>query len=187
MAKGNYRYRNLKDNQPISEIVNDFCTVCKNHTISKQAVYDMARSVSWELTEYNGKYKGCKFWTANALSVYNESNSKSESVLKKELIHEHVIPRKFLIDYIMDCYKNSREPERKYFDFMFACVVRKDENNTLDSNYKSSMPGNIKEIDKIENPWARYIESGIKDIYKVEWDNSKKTIKKITEFNIIKS
>lgn len=174
MAKRKYRkYDSV--NKIIDEIYSDFCVVCVNHFISKQAVYDMAYNASWELTEFNGKYKGCKYWTKEALDLYKDENQlKSDSALQKHLVHEHVIPKKFLIDYIMRCYKTNSKPDKKYFDLIIACVVTKEENKKLDK-YKSSMPGDIKDIEDITeiNRWERYIQSKISDIREVKWDNAR--------------
>lgn len=174
MAKRKYRKYDSA-NEIIDEIYSDFCVVCKGHIISKQAVHDMASLVSWELTELNGKFEGCKYWTKKALEVYKNSKSKPKKDWQKELIHEHVIPRKFLIDYIMSCYDKESEPEKKYFDLVIACVVTKEENNVLNKKYKSLMPGDIKDIEDITeiNRWERYIQSEISDIREVKWDNAR--------------
>ena len=65
------------------------------HELTKYAVLN---NVLWKWTEYAGKYKGCKFWTQAALEHYSIRKSKG-------LRHEHVVPRKYLINMllILDC------------------------------------------------------------------------------------
>lgn len=191
MSKGRFRKKNFKD-----EVIEDFGKVCVNQCISKQAVYDMAWRVSWEWTDTIGRYINCKYWSKDALDYLTEGltpdangNYKKQSKLnekvEKYVVHEHVVPRKYFIDYIMRCYDNYKAPEIEQLNKMFACIVSKTDNGKLNINYKSEMP-DADTLEDVKNPWQRYIKSGIKEIYEVNWDDNiiKPTLINIENFNI---
>jgi hypothetical protein len=66
---------------------------------------------------------------------------------------------------------------------MVACVVTKEEDARISKRgYKKTMPNNITSLEKVDNPWQRYINSDITKIYQITWDN--KIIKNITLIDI---
>lgn len=166
------------------QILKDFETVCLTKVISKQAVYDMAWRTSWEWTDNTGAYIGCQYWTEDALKILFEDFYSSNidafigrKALSKnvdgKVIHEHIVPRNYFINYIMSCYDNKKAPKEENLNKMMACIVTKEEDKILSENgYKQVMPNNIKELEAVENPWQRYINSKITKIYKIEWDKS---------------
>lgn len=183
------KFRNYESDF-LDEIVNDFAIACKSK-ISKQALFDMASQVSWELTEWQGAIIGCPYWSelafsklklengksdADGYTVYKRpSNKQLEEKYKGEVLHEHIVPRRLFTEYIIDCRDNKAELDKTDFKKMISCVIEKqEENKKLDENFKSEMPGK-KSLKEIENPWERYIKSEIKNIYEVIWD--KKYIK----------
>ena len=181
MAKGIYRDYSKEF---FEEITNDFTEACKNEAISNQALYDMAWRVSWELTEWHGADIGCPYWSKEAFTLLKLEVTSSNSNIttykrplikdmkenfKGKIIHEHIVPRIFLTNYIMNCRENKITPETINFKKIIPCIVTKEENKKLDK-FKSSMPHSAT-LDKVTNPWERYIECGITEIYKVTWEN----------------
>ncbi len=164
------------------EILKDFETVCVNHFISKQAVYDMAWRTSWEWTDNTGAYVGCPYWTEDALKLlFGEFQNTNELIgrkavsekVKSHVIHEHIVPRNYFINYIISCYETNKAPTEQNLNKMMACIVTKAEDKILSNHgYKQTMPDNVKELEPVQNPWQRYIDSGITKIYKIEWKNS---------------
>lgn len=179
------------------EILKDFETVCNSQIISKQAVYDMAWRTSWEWTDNTGAYVGCPYWTEDALKLlfddfdslninkYINRKALSKNVDGK-VTHEHIVPRNYFTNYIISCYEKKETPTIENLNKMAACIVTKDEDKILSNHgYKQVMPDNINTLESVQNPWQRYINSGITRIYKINWDNS--VIKGIDILNIEKS
>jgi hypothetical protein len=192
MSKFKYSSKLPNDHDRRKEILKDLKTVCKKHCISKQAVYDIAWRISWEWTDNTGAYVGCPFWTEGALKILfsgfqntNELIEKkaiSENV-KSKVIHEHIVPRNYFINYIISCYEKYEAPTMENLSKMVACVVTKEEDARISKRgYKKTMPNNITSLEKVDNPWQRYINSDITKIYQITWDN--KIIKNITLIDI---
>jgi hypothetical protein len=145
----------ISENSPLYRtkqvIANDLAFIlnAKNlHRGTQQAVID---NILWVWSEFDGKYKGCKYWSAKALSSVNKP---------KKLIHEHLVPRKMLREMIFDLNNPSSDELYKILDtWCIGVVVTVDEDRNLNKlKLRSSMPQNW---DK-ENKWSRYIEAGIK-------------------------
>lgn len=143
---------------------------------SRKHIIDM---YCWLLTErkspYNGKsksravdknakYKGCDYWTDDALALYTENKNSNG------LRHEHVVPRKLFVDYVNSNVNNIEVD--KINKFFIGCVVTKKQAEEIDRNYKEKMPKDEKFEDINEkNLWSRYTLSKIKAINKVNWES----------------
>lgn len=92
----------------------------------------------WKWTEAHGKYKGCRFWTRKALAAKSH----------KELAHEHVVPRRLVVEQLCAIADPDEAAVRELFEAMaVACVVTRDEHR------------NLPEVDweeLVTDPWARY-------------------------------
>ncbi len=177
---------------------NDLKTLCEQKTLSMQNTYEIVRDISWSWTDgFGNGYQGCTYWTEAAIKqCYNVFNIQDcidkFPYLNKGLRHEHVVPKNLFIKYIMEeCYKN---PEKLDYDLidknLIGCVVTIEEAKNIDSAHKNIMPDNLNfdEIDS-ESLWSRYIKSGIVNVYKMDWDLSKKgkplVIKKYEKLELI--
>lgn len=192
MAKGTYRDYS-KDF--LGEIVEDFKEACKNKNISKQALYDMAWRVSWELTEWRGADIGYPFWSKKAFDLLElekiSSNSKEtiykcsrklKEKIKGKIIHEHIVPRNLLTEYIIKCRENDVEPRRENFEKIIQCIITREEDSLL-KPFNSTFPDLIA-LENIKNPWDRYIDCGINEIYYVKWGKEKIIV---SDYNIVKN
>ncbi|SEQ94399.1 hypothetical protein SAMN05216232_3749 [Virgibacillus subterraneus] len=84
----------------------------------------------WAWKEYNGKYKGCKWWSEKAYEQY----VKREENKTKGLIHDHVVPRDVIRQEILKMVTNNCTEEQLYNFFdrhLLGCVITKEEDNTF--------------------------------------------------------
>jgi hypothetical protein len=104
----------------------------------------------WTWSEFDGKFEGCKFWSSNALCFRGN---------RKLLVHEHLVPRKVLIDWLLELSAPSIEVVSDIFEnFCVGVIVTKDEDLILNKlGLRASMP----DAWKREEPWARYRVAGI--------------------------
>jgi len=107
--------------------------------------------ILWVWSEFDGKHKGCKFWSEKA----HASNLET-----KHLIHEHLVPRKVITHKLFNDIPHSKQEISDFLsDFCVGVVVTKDEDNMLNmAELKSSMPDDWDNKDA----WARYKKVGIK-------------------------
>lgn len=130
-------------------------TICKDLScvlsadLSYGTKFAVVSEITWVWSEFDGKHQGCEYWSEKALASGLPNN---------QLVHEHIVPKKILIDSIMNYVEKSPEAIYKYLDrFCIGAVVTKEEDNLLSENgLKSSMP------DPWDgDPWARYKHVGI--------------------------
>ena len=124
------------------------------HCATKHAVF---ADVIWKWSLFDGKYKGCKYWSKDAYAAYKVSGDW------RGFIHEHVVPKKLIIEHLMS-HKNPSQESVKHIleDYCIAVVVTVDQDKKLNKlGLRSKMPEGFNISD---NPWARYDEAGIKKI-----------------------
>jgi len=104
----------------------------------------------WKISELPGpktktKYVGQRYWSKEAIKHYEKNGITG-------LRHEHVYPRKKLIEKIMHKCRN-RDDIKKELKKITACIITKDEHSMLNNE---------------KERWERYIDTGIKvvDLYK---------------------
>ncbi len=85
----------------------------------------------WKISEANGRWN-TRYFSAGVLSDKDE-----------KLQHEHVVPRKFLIDRLL----NNPKSYKSILSEITACIVTKEEHQKLNSSNSS---------------WGRYKQAGIK-------------------------
>lgn len=105
----------------------------------------------WVWSEFNGKHQGCKFWSEKALS---------SGLQNKHLIHEHLVPRKVLMNKLFSEVIPDKQNIFEFLDtYCVGVVVTKDEDNMLNKiGLRSEMPSDWDNKD----PWARYKKVAIK-------------------------
>jgi hypothetical protein len=86
-------------------------------------------------TEFYGKYLGCKYWSEEALKF-------KDKLKPNPLIHEHLVPKKILIDFLMN--KENRSPKEINNFLKKLCVgvvITKSEDQKInDVGLRSKMP-----------------------------------------------
>ena len=140
----NIRYRTKGE---IARDVSYILSCDELHMGTKLAVVDQ---VFWVWSEFDGKYKGCRYWSAKA------RNSKPE---KGGLIHEHMVPRKIVREKLLELTKPTPQLVEELLNkWCVGVVVTKKEDNKLNElRLGSRMPDGWDG----ENPKARYLAAGI--------------------------
>ena len=171
-----------------ADLINDLKIIielAQSGEISYAAVKALIDKYSWFLTEegydeksdtlVDAKYKGCKYWSEEAINKYKETDPKIE---KREFRHEHVVPRILFKDYLMRIIDQNEKISFEDLESiisrnLIACVVTKDEDKYKLSNYSKTMPGDEanSSFEEIRDAWARYRETSIK-VFEVEWNRS---------------
>jgi len=151
-----------------------------NNSIMQTHIKELISALSWKYSESSCKTGSNKignpYWSEKAISQYLANESPVD------LIHDHAIPRKLLIDWIIKNSRNCSENELQYFlgRYCFAVIITKGEDNELNKNHlKQKMPKQLADEKNYvfslnEDPFERYKTATINYI-KVNWieDNKK--------------
>lgn len=135
--------------------------------LSDNAKIELLHSLAWAYTENDGKIKGCKYWSEEAISVYRKDKKADFAKLFR---HEHVVPRNIFVNSVL---KEKRKITEEDLKKLVGCVVTADEATRLDKVYKTTHPDG-EDFFHINNVWGRYQEVGIK-YCEVEWKKNGKT------------
>lgn len=142
-SQSNPRYRTK------AELCTDIAFVLNSdlHYGTKYTVFDNAM---WVWTEFEGKYKGCEYWSEAALDFADD---------ERKLVHEHAVPKKLLIEMLMNLSNPSSDSVQQMFqNYCKAAVITKAEDASLNRlGLRSKMPADWDGKD----PWARYKAAGI--------------------------
>ena len=125
--------------------------------ISYGTKYSVVSQACWAWTEFDGKYFGCRFWSKKALV-------QAKKTLKKDLRHEHLVPRKVLVAMLMEVVEPTPEKVRELLDqFCIGVVVTKAEDELLSKGLRSRMPREFDDPqhEDYRDPWLRYRRCGI--------------------------
>ena len=106
--------------------------------------------VVWAWSEFHGKIDGCPYWSEAAWLAKSKPRG---------LMHEHVVPKKVVIDKLLSLEAPSTEEVRDVLDrFCIGVVVTREEDARMTRlGLRSEMPENWDGVD----PWARYAKAGI--------------------------
>lgn len=131
-------------------ICRDLSIVLSNSELSYAAKFAVVSEVTWVWSEFHGKHRGCPYWSKKALE--GDRNPK-------KLIHEHAIPKKMLIGWLMNMKSPSPEDINSLLSkYCIGVVVTKPEDQALNAaGLRSEMPDDWNK----KNPWARYEAVGI--------------------------
>lgn len=106
-----------------------------NSPLSYGAKYGVLYQVTWEWSEIHGKYLGCPYWSKLALMWY-----ASKKTLK-ELRHEHVVPKKVVIDMLFKLSQLTAGSVKEICErLLIGVVLTKVEDEILNVEFGSSMP-----------------------------------------------
>lgn len=134
------------------EMVRDILTI-RDAALSYAARYDMLHGITWQWSEFEGKYRGVAHWSDDALDLYLQSDGNTDG-----LRHEHIVPRSVVIAELMGG-SGDHEAVRSYLDsHLLGAIVTEGEMARLDRVYRKQMPrGYHREGDPLHRDvWARY-------------------------------
>lgn len=125
---------------------------------TKFAVLD---DICWKWTEFNGKYKGCQYWSKQALKELENLNKNNKKFKYGDYFrHEHIVPRAVFINKIFETTNLNKIILKELFNkFMIGVVVTIKEDKALDSaGYRQKMPKEFNDHNSQEynNEWLRY-------------------------------
>jgi hypothetical protein len=107
----------------------------------------------WKYSEAYGKFKGCPFWSIDALKLYETSKNKSLAKVANKLRHEHTYPQILLINKLKNLEEiNYKVVENLFKKYAVATVVTKEENEKLNSRDVGLRTATISD----DNIWLRY-------------------------------
>ncbi|AMV18892.1 hypothetical protein [Planctomyces sp. SH-PL14] len=125
----------------------------------------------WYWTEFDGKHGGCRYWTARARRVYLKRTTTTRGAWKKQLRHEHVVPRKVIREKLLSLEPPTEDAVRDIFErFVIAAVIHCKEDARLRKKLQSSMPPGFSDPASpgYQEPWLRYQACRIKPIDREE-------------------
>ena len=169
----------------IERLIIEIEEIILNENITRHTKSHYLRNVAIQtFTEHypnkRSKINGCRFWSEKA---YNQQFNDKYEGQKENLFHEHVIPKKWLIEEIFlgedeDIKKITKDYIEYYFkNFIFACVVTESEHKENLKSYANTMPLEFLDIDHDDylKVWIRYIYSDIQ-VLEISWNDKKKPI-----------
>lgn len=140
--------------------------------------YAVLFEILWIWTEFDGKYLGNPYWSETALKTYFDRKNVTDFTYGKFLRHDHAVPRKIILDHLLDTKEINEEYIRNVFEkALVGVILTKSEDADI---LKDKMPPpvdtkSIKDYSDTDK-WARYKDLGIK-IYQVKWEGKRiKTI-----------
>lgn len=132
-------------------ICSDVAEVLNSQTLHYGTQQAVLNEVVWVWTEFDGKYKGCKYWSEAAwLHQHDE----------KLLVHEHAVPKSLVIKLLRELPKpvTAGKVSTLLETYCKAAILTREEDRELNKrNLRSSMPEGWDKLD----PWARYKAAGI--------------------------
>lgn len=126
------------------DLAADVVVACRSE-LTKRSKYALLNDICWAWSQFTGKIDGCRYWTPAALA------SKPD---KKQLRHEHLVPRKVLIRRMHGLVNPDVETVYAFLDSMcVGVVVTVEEDRRLSqAGLRSKMPDEWDGVDA----WARH-------------------------------
>lgn len=84
----------------------DIAEVLSSTTLSHGTKHSVIDHVIWVWSEFNGKYAGCQHWSEEAKILGANS---------KELVHEHLVPRKVIREKFLNYQNQILKQFKKFF------------------------------------------------------------------------
>lgn len=145
VSEDNDRYRTK------AEMVRDVAYVLSSPlTIGTR--FAVLKNVCWAWTEFDGKYRGCPYWSKAAIKRRRKDP-------KAKLKHEHAVPRKVVIDSLLKMNQPTMEQVKDVLErLLIGVVVTPEEADLLDRKFRDKMP---EEFSKQQDAFLRYDLCGI--------------------------
>jgi hypothetical protein len=109
--------------------------------------YELLDRLIWMWTEVDGKYDGCRYWSSGARAV-----RKALRGWKRQVCHDHVIPRSMLIPMLRQTTPETSSIARLLESSAIGCVILREEHDGL----KKAGLGSSVPADAAGDVWARY-------------------------------
>ena len=146
IAESNPRYR-TKD-----VIAKDVAFVLDSQ-LSYGTKFAVLSDVTWVWTEFDGKYRGCAYWSKKAV---RQRKRDPHSKLR----HDHSVPKKIVIEMLLRMPRPTPTKVRRMLNkFLIGVVVTPDEHRLLHAGSDSTEPKKY-----LRDSWLRYKKCGVKVI-----------------------
>lgn len=148
-----------------STMISSILTLYKSHIDNSLPLANLLiilNHIMWAWTEYNGKYKGCTWWSEKAYEQFLDTSSY------KGLRHDHIVPRKELKEEIIKIVEEKCTFEELYEflnTYLIGCVITHDEDKVINSIGLRDTLGSELTTD---NKWNRYKQANIK-VKTIDW------------------
>lgn len=116
----------------------------------------------WGWTEIDGKYRGCRYATPDALSAIEAHRGQPGRV--RGLIHEHAVPRIVIAGKLLALQRPTTEDVAAVLDrYAIGVVVTQAENKRLEAGLRQKMPPTFTDPahPHHNDPFARYRATAI--------------------------
>jgi len=163
------------------QMVPDATFIIKTDGVSYPTKYAILDHIASKWTEFYGKDIGCPYWSDLALRLHTARQSKDrhaefmEDPACSEIVphldgdegkvfrHEHVVPKKVVIEMLLALESPTEGDVRKIFEkFLIGTVVTRNQDNLLNATFRSSMPPEFsKDSPDPFNRWLRYTKNEI--------------------------
>lgn len=141
-----------------AQMIDDVVTAL-NSSLSYAGKFSVLKTVCWHWTEFNGKYKGCEWWTANAMKLF-DTDPKT-----KFLRHEHAVPRAVVMEMLFGLKPaTAKLVEAICEKLLIGVVVTLKDDSVLSVEFRNRMPPEFSDESSPEHhdPWLRYKRCGLK-------------------------
>ncbi len=152
----------------LDELARDVAIALRSE-LSKSAKALIINSACWCWSGATGKYLGCRFWSKAALK---QLAVRGPGRWGDWCHHEHVMPRRVVVDLVMKLVAPSPERVRELLDqCAIGCVVTIVEDRTLGRAFKQSMPPGFFDPNnpQYQDHWARYKAAEIEVVGPLKW------------------
>lgn len=128
------------------EQLGDGAIIALKSDLTYGSKYALLDNICWTISELDGKYEGCRWWSRQAMQG------------QQELRHEHVVPRRVIISLLLDTVDVHEDRVRSALQLCVGAVVTKEEDRQLNSvGLRRRMPHDWDGVDV----FARYKVAGI--------------------------
>jgi hypothetical protein len=153
LSKKNPKFR-TKD-----QMVNDVHGLLNSDFASEGLIREAIHTICWTWTQHEGKYAGCPNFSPEAAKI------PEAEWCGKNVIHEHIVPKTIIINYLMNTRKLSKAKIREYFDtHLIGVIVTKEEDLRLNSlGLRQKMPAGFTDENHelFADPFARHKTANI--------------------------
>lgn len=113
--------QSTENNNQREQLIRDMIYVCLLPNLSQKNRREFIDvCISWSYSDRSesniirsAKYKGCRYWSEEALKRIDDSGNWADAKKDKELRHEHIVPRSIFINAIDTYFESLRNKIRK--------------------------------------------------------------------------
>lgn len=150
MAKGS---RNRRRHRSKEDICRDVAYVLAA-PLTEGTKIAVLNDALWTWSEFDGKIDGCRWWSEAACAIREN---------RKQLIHEHLVPRKVLIERLLELEGPATDNVARVLQQCIGVVITKDEDRLLNMHgLRSKMPKDCSEDDQLGR--YRFANIAVRDL-----------------------